>query len=219
MKKTAIILGATGLTGSYLLKTLLRDDRYGLIKSFGRSTIALEHPKLAQYIVDLLNPEEYKALFLGDEVFCCIGTTRRKTWSKKKYRKIDHGIPVTASKIAKENGIKTFIVISALGAKLKSRIFYNRTKGEMERDVLKTGIEKTYILQPSVISGKREEKRIGEWVIKQLISLMKFLLVGPLKKYQSTHPQTIATTMVWLANNDYPYPRIENEKIKEIAGE
>ncbi|HBC04592.1 MAG TPA: nucleoside-diphosphate sugar epimerase, partial [Aequorivita sp.] len=38
MKKTAIVIGATGLTGSILLKKLLKDPAYEKIKLFSRST-------------------------------------------------------------------------------------------------------------------------------------------------------------------------------------
>ena len=158
MKKTAIILGATGLTGSILLEKLIHDDRYKTIKLFSRKVIDGLPSKVIQYAGNLFELEGFKVDFTGDEVYCCIGTTAKKTPDKKIYTAIDYGIPVAAAKLAKENGIPTFLVVSALGANAKSSIFYSKTKGEMERDVLLENIIKTHILQPSIIEGKRKEQ-------------------------------------------------------------
>ena len=106
-KKTAIILGATGLTGNILLNKLLADDRYRNIKIFTRKPLRFENPKVTEILCDLLDVDSYKDNFFGDEVFCCIGTTTKKTPDKELYKKIDMGIPVSAAKLCKSNGIKT----------------------------------------------------------------------------------------------------------------
>lgn len=216
--KTAIILGATGLTGGCLLQLLLDDDRYERIKLFSRSEVGFTHPKIQEHLVDFLELQTDMPDFTGDEVYCCIGTTKAKTKNKELYRKIDLGIPVTAAKLAHENNIKTFIVISAMGARPNSKIFYNRLKGEMEKEVLKMGIPKTHILRPSLIAGKRKEIRIGEWIFKQLMRIANLVLVGPLDKYRSINPDTIAKSMVWLANHDYETVVLESDEIKKIIG-
>lgn len=216
--KTAIILGATGLTGGKLLDILLENDHYSTVILFSRSTVGNKHPKLVEYLIDVLDLEAYAEKFKADEVFCCIGSTKAKTPNKKIYKKIDYGIPLSAAKLCKKNGIPSLILISSLGANANSPMFYNRIKGEMERDVLKLNIPKTHIMQPSLIGGKREEKRIGEWIFKQLFGLFNLLLVGPLEKYKSIEPDTIAKAMVWLANHDYDKIRIESDEIKIIGG-
>ena len=220
MSKTAIILGATGLTGSLLLRTLLKDERYGEIILFSRNKCGIHDEKVTEHIVDLFQLEHYQNTFKADAVFCCIGTTKSKTSDKEIYSKIDYGIPVAAASLCKKNGIETFVVISALGAKKKSKVFYNRIKGKMEAAVLEFKIKHTYILQPSLITGEREEKRIGETVMKFVFSFLKPLLqFGELKRYLPIHPQTIATCMVWLANHEYPSGRIKSKKIQEIGGD
>ena len=216
--KTAIILGATGLTGGKLLDILLENDHYSAVILFSRSTVGNKHPKLVEYLIDVLDLEAHAEKFKADEVFCCIGSTKAKTPNKKIYKKIDYGIPLSAAKLCKKNGITSLILISSLGANANSPMFYNRIKGEMERDVLKINIPKTHIMQPSLIGGKREEKRIGEWIFKQLFGLFNLLLVGPLEKYKSIEPDTIAKAMVWLANHDYDKIRIESDEIKIIGG-
>ena len=108
--KTAIILGATGLTGSLLLEKLLKDPSFEKIKLFSRSSFGKKSPKIEEHLIDMLQLENYSEDFKADVVFCCIGTTKAKTPDKEIYKKIDYGIPVTAAKLAKENNIKTFIV-------------------------------------------------------------------------------------------------------------
>jgi len=215
--KTAILLGATGLTGGILLQKLLSDKRYGKIIVFSRSSVKIKNSKIEEHLVDLFQLEKYKEQFKADQVFCYIGTTKSKTPNEETYRKIDYGIPVTAAKLCKENGISTFCVISALCANPESGMFYNKTKGEMQRDVLAQKIKNTYIFQPSLIAGDRGEKRFFENVAKQVMKILNYALRGPLKKYRSIHPEIIASAMIFVANKGYDKSVIESEEIKKIA--
>jgi len=218
-EKTAIILGATGLTGSILLHLLLHHKSYKKVLLFSRSSSGQTHEKLEEHIIDLQQLQDYKNKFVANDVFCCIGTTKAKTPNKALYKKIDYGIPVAAAQLCKENCCNTFIVISALRANAGSSIFYNKVKGEMEQKVIEQRIAKFHILQPSLIAGKREEKRIGEWIGKQFMTLFNFLFIGDLKKYRSIHAKTIAEAMVWLANNTYDKVKIESDEIIQLVSD
>ena len=214
MKKTAIILGATGLTGSILLKKLLKDPSFEKIKLFSRSTAEMNSPKIEEHLIDMFQLEKHSEAFKADVVFCCIGTTKSKTPNKETYKKIDYGIPVTAAKLAKKKGIETFVVISAMGADVSSNIFYNKTKGEMQRDVLSQSIKNTYILQPSLIVGHRDENRFGEKVATLFMKTFGFLVP---KKYKMIKAETIAEAMLILAKKEFPKQQITSDEIKQIA--
>ena len=214
MLKTAIVLGGTGLTGGFLLNKLLADPSYDRVKLFLRSSSNIKHEKIEEHIVDLFQLEENSEHFKGDVVFSCIGTTKSKTPDKELYRKIDYGIAIVAAQLCKRNDIATFIVVSAMGTDPNSTIFYNKTKGEMEQDVLKLKLEHCYFLQPSLIGGKRDEKRFGERLAQILIGLFGFLVP---KNYKMIQPETIGDAMMWLANNSYSDVRISSNKIKELA--
>ena len=217
MGKTAILLGITGLIGNALAKNILEDSRYDKLISFHRRKSGIVHPKLEEHIVDLFELEKYAEQFKGDVVFCCIGTTQAKTDDKVTYKKIDYGIPVAAAKLSAYNNIPKFIAISALGANPSSSVFYNKTKGEMERDVLKQNVNETYFLQPSLLAGDREEQRTLEKLAIGAFKVLNPLLIGPLKKYQSIKPEPIVATMQYLAFNTYSEIRIESDEIKKIA--
>ena len=218
MPKTAIILGATGLTGGMLLQQLLEDDRYGKIKLFSRNSVEKKHPKIEEHLIDLFKLEEHKDKFTANEVFCCVGTTKKKTPDHNTYTKIDRGIPVTAARLCKANNIDTFLVVSALGANPKSRVFYNRIKGKMEKEVLEQEIKNTYILQPSLITGERKESRSFEKVGKVMLNFINPFFLGTLRKYKSISAESIARAMVAIANKpELDVERIPSDEIKNIA--
>ncbi|OAD40793.1 NAD(P)H-binding protein [Polaribacter atrinae] len=200
MKKTAIILGATGLTGNSILQKLIEDERYESIKLFSRSKIEGLPKKVHQFIGDVLKLEQFKDDFTADEVYCCIGTTAKKTPDKTLYKKIDFGIPVAAAKLAKENNISTFLVISAMGADKNSSVFYNKTKGEMEQGVLHQDIKNTFILRPSLIDGERKEQRFLEKIGLVVFKIIQPLFIGKLKNYKIINAKSIAKAMIILAN-------------------
>jgi len=194
-QKTAIILGATGLTGSLLLKRLINDDTYKTIKLFSRRKTNIQSSKIQEFIGDLLQLDQFKTDFIGDEVFCCIGTTKKKTQDKTDYVHIDVGIPEAAAKLAKANNISTFVIISAMGASTNSSIFYNHVKGKAEDVVLSQDIENTFILRPSLIVGDRKENRTGEAFGVMLMKILNPLMFGPFRKYKSINADIIANAM------------------------
>jgi uncharacterized protein YbjT (DUF2867 family) len=214
MKKTAIIIGATGLTGNILLNELLTDSTFERIKLFSRSPVQIDNPKIEEHLIDMFALGDHSEDFTGDVVFCCIGTTNAKTPDKNMYLKIDYGIPVAAARLSRDNKIQTFIVISSMGADSTSKVFYSKTKGEMERDVLQCRIENTYILQPSLIGGNRTEIRLGERIAQFMMGSLDFLIP---KKYKMIHPELIAKSMIWLSKNTHSETRIASELIKKIG--
>lgn len=219
MGKTALILGATGLTGKLLLNRLLADDSYECVKVFSRRPLGLQHAKLEIFIGDLLKLEQFESDFKGDELFCCIGTTASKTKDKGKYKQVDFGIPVSAANLCKKNGIESFLVVSALGASAESQIFYNRTKGEMEQAVLMQHIPNTYILRPSLIKGFREEQRLGETIGAIVMSIAQAFLIGKYKKYRAIEAGTIAKALHRLAQSKPSLKIIESDKIEELGNQ
>lgn len=201
MQKTAIILGATGLTGSCVLQQLIANDHYASIKLFSRKASGVNHPKVEEFIGDLLHLETFESDFTGDEVYCCIGTTKKKTADSNVYRTIDVGIPACAAQLSRMNGIKTFAVVSAIGANSKSSVRYNRMKGDMEQSITSAEIAHTYIVRPSFIAGNRQERRSGEKIGLAVFKGLKFLIP---KKYRAVEANDIAAFMIALCAEKAP---------------
>ncbi|GAB5565307.1 MAG: oxidoreductase [Winogradskyella sp.] len=217
MGKSVILLGASGLTGSHVLQYVLIYNSYDEVILFNRSALGVNHPKIKEYVIDLLDLKSQEQHFKADIVICCIGTTKAKTPDKTLYKQIDYGIPVAAAELCVLNNISKFLVISSLGADENSKVFYSKTKGEMEAKVLSLGITSTNVLQPSLISGQRNEKRAGEFAAKLFMKVINPLLFGRLKKYKSIHPDTIAKALIYLANHEYETGIIPSDKIEELA--
>jgi len=216
-QKTAIVLGATGLTGGLLVDSLIDNDAYRLIKLFSRRPSGYSSPKVREFVGDVLQLEQFKDDFFGDEVFVCVGTTSAKTRDRSVYRDIDFGIPVSAARLAVENKIPVFMVISALGSNAGSRVFYNRTKGEMEQAVLEQELPHTFILRPSLIVGNREERRMGESAAEVLLKILQVFLRGNLKKYKAINAESIAAAMIELAGSLPDKQIIESDLIQKLG--
>lgn len=198
--KKAIIYGANGLVGSYILETLLNNDNYDLITIVVRKDTGIQHQKLQVIVGDFHSFANAVNGIAVDEVYIALGTTQKKTPDKKDYYQIDHDYPVLAAKSAKENGAKTVLLVSSIGADAKSNVFYTRTKGETERDIISLGLEHTCILRPSMILGDRKEKRPLEKVLKGIWCVINPLFMGKLNKYKGIEAKHIAQAMVNAAN-------------------
>ena len=216
-KRTAIVLGASGLTGRHLLERLVADDRYGEVRLFSRRNSGHSSPKIREYIGDILHLEQFREDFRADVVFCCVGTTSSKTGDRNLYRAIDYGIPFHAARLASENGIPAFLVISSIGADPKSRVFYTRTKGEMEEAVLSLQIPHTYILRPSLILGDRKERRWTEEAAAVIMKSARFLMTGRLRNYRPIEAATIASAMIHLDQARPDMKIIPSARIQEFG--
>lgn len=199
-RKTAILFGASGLVGNYVLMRLLSDDRYEKIKVFSRSALPVQHEKLILFQTDFSNLGEIKVEITGTDLFCCLGTTLKKAGSQENFKKIDHDLVIDIARTAQKNEVSNFMVISSVGANEKSRNFYLRTKGEMEQEVLKILFQKHVILRPSLLLGKRKEFRLLEEAGKLVFTFLSFLLLGRLRKYRPNNAGDVAAVMVKLAN-------------------
>ncbi len=216
-QRSAIVLGATGLTGGLLLDRLAADDRYGEVRLFSRKSSNHPSPKIREYIGDILQLEQFRDDFTADVVFCCVGTTSSKTRDRNIYRAIDYGIPFHAARLAKKNDIPSYLVISSIGANSKSRIFYTRTKGEMEEAVLAQDIPHTYILRPSLILGNRNERRWTEEVSGVIMQSVRFLMTGRLRNYRPIEAATIASAMIRLDQERPGLKIVHSARIQELG--
>ncbi|MFL9482717.1 NAD(P)H-binding protein [Chitinophagaceae bacterium LWZ2-11] len=201
--QTAVVLGGTGLIGSLLTTQLLNDAAFGTVRLLVRRPIEFTHPKLDVQLVDFNNLADYEnKLGKGDCLFCCIGTTQKNVkGDNTAYRKIDFDIPVNAANIAEREGFNTYLLVSAIGANAGAGNFYLQLKGEVENAVKAAGIKSVYIFQPSMLLGKRNERRIAERIIQPIMKSLSFLFVGTIKKYKAIQASDVAKSMVACAKN------------------
>ena len=196
MQRNVLIIGASGLIGSELVQLLLRDDKIKSVKVFVRKTLAITDQKLREILVDFERLEDFKDEFQGDALFCCIGTTRKKTPYLEAYKAIDYGIVLSAANLARSNHVPQVHLVSAIGAAVSSKIFYNRLKGEIEKDVIKLDFPSTVIYQPAMLIGKRSESRPAEFIAQKLMPFFDVFLLGKAQKYHSIEAKKVAESML-----------------------
>jgi uncharacterized protein YbjT (DUF2867 family) len=167
----------------------------------------IRHPKLKTLIGDYRSLPDLKDHVVADDVFIALGTTKKKTPKEDEYYQIDHDYPVLAAEIAQANGATSVFVITSIGANSNSGIFYVRTKGETERDIIALNFKHTHIFRPSMIMGTRKESRPMEIVFMKIFKVINFALIGKLNKYKGIEGKNIAKAM----NNSAKNP---SEKIK-----
>ncbi len=200
--RTALLAGATGLVGGFVLDQLLQDPTYDSVIVLTRKSLGNNHPKLKEVIVNFDQLENYTNDITADVVFCCLGTTIKTAGSQEAFKKVDYEYPLRLAEIAKQNGSKTYLLISALGSSKSSIIFYNRVKGEVEEAIGRLNFETFHILQPSLIIGERKENRMGEGIAQKLSPVYDALMFGPLTKYKSIKAEQIAKAMIHFSKSD-----------------
>lgn len=217
--KTATIIGSTGLIGSYLLQHLKDDDTYSIIRLLVRRPVQNNHPKVEVKLIDFNEQESFKLGVDGsDVVFCTIGTTQKKVkGDKEAYRKVDYNIAVKAAQFCKETGCEKFILVSAAGANSKSNNFYLQLKGQIEDAVKAIGLKKVSILRPSILLGKRQERRPAERIGQVATKVLSFLMLGGLSKYKPIHASAVAKAMIVASKQNKPgFDIYEYNQIKNL---
>lgn len=193
--KIALIAGASGLVGSELFHILLESSDYTKVKVVVRKELEAKHPKLEQILVDFDHLEQWREHLFANDVYCCLGTTIKKAGSQEAFRKVDYEYPVKLALLTKEQGAERFLVVSALGANPNSRIFYSRTKGQLEEQLKKAGLSALHIFQPSLLMGDRTEFRLGEKIAAFLSPVYSPLMIGKLRKYKPVSGRRVAAAM------------------------
>lgn len=201
---TAVIIGATGLTGNLVLEELLRDNDFKTVRVLARRSVKMIHPKLEQEIVNFNNVDDYTKKFgEGDVIFCCIGTTQKKVKGDKElYKQIDYDIPINAASIGIAKGFKKFLIVSAIGANENSSNFYVSLKGKIENALKQFHFDSLDIFQPSLLNGNRNETRVMEKIIQGLMDIVSFLFLGPLKKFHPIGADNVAKSMIYAAKQN-----------------
>ena len=215
--KTALLFGASGLVGGHLLNQLIKNNNYSKIKVFVRSVPKISDPKIEIFLTDFDNLQNHKEDIKGDDCFFCIGTTKKNSPDKNKYRRVELEIPKEIAQIAKSNLVNSFIFVSALYANSKSSGNYVRFKGLVEEEIKRLNFTKVGIMRPSFLLGNRKEKRVGEKIGIFVFKLLSPLLLGPLKKMKPIHSKIVAKVMIRAANDNLDKHILESNEIAEVV--
>ena len=201
-KKTALLLGATGLIGRCLLECLIESDEYERINIISRGPIDVNHKKITVVVKDFEQLDTLTDWFNVDDVFCCLGTTSKKSLNKSSFRRVDYDYVVLSARLSKQRNVSKFLLVSAIGANSKSQFFYNKLKGETETSIKNMYLTSVVIFRPSLLLGKRSEFRLGESIFAWLAPFYSVFLVGNLKKYRPINANSVSKAMIEYAKKD-----------------
>ena len=193
-----LIIGATGATGKDLLAKLLEDEAFSEIHSFVRKPMSISHPKLHAHVVDFETPEAWADLLHGDVAFSCLGTTLAVAGNEDAQWRVDYDYQYTFAQQCKANGVPTFVLVSAAGAKAQSQLFYNRMKGQLEDTVKALDFSCLLIFQPSVLIRSNSD-RGGENFTMKVINFLNKL--GLFKRYRPMPTAVLAEKMIKAAKD------------------
>ena len=200
MKKLhALVLGASGATGRELVKLLLDDSNFSQVSIFVRTDPKISDKKLTIHKIDFAKLEEYKDLIKGDIIFSALGTTKKEAGGKKEQYLVDYTYQYEFAKMASDNGVTNYSLVSSTGANSNSSFFYPKIKGELEESVKKLNFKKIDIFQPPMLIRQPDLMRSGEKSgIKFLNAVNK---IGVLKSQKPLNVKDLALKMIKEALN------------------
>ena len=174
MGNTAIIIGATGAVGKEILKEILENGFYNKVYILGRESIR----KLPE--VEILT---------------------KIAGSKENQRKIDVDYTVNFAKLC-EGKVRSFNVVSAIGANSNSKNFYNSLKGELEDKLKELNLGVLRIFQPSLLISRRNDNRFLEEIFMKVAPIFQFVLKGKTKKYSPIEASLLGKVIVRFATEN-----------------
>ncbi|MGH8568850.1 MAG: oxidoreductase [Gammaproteobacteria bacterium] len=217
-RRTALVAGATGLVGGHCLELLLQDDAWEQVAVLGRWEIGTTHRKLVQRVVDFDRLAELGDVPRVDDVFCCLGTTMKDAGSEEAFRRVDFTYVHEFARLASRHRAGQFLLVSALGANSRSRVFYNRVKGEVEDAVRELPFDGVHIFRPSLLVGERRESRPGERLAILAGRALGFMFVGPLGRHRPIAARAVAAAMIHTAKDATRGVHVyESDRIRGLA--
>ena len=194
----ALVIGATGAVGKDLVQQLSEDSTFERVDIFVRREVKIPAAKVVAHIVDFGHPETWADELKGDVLFSCLGTTIRAAGSQDAQWKVDYTYQYEAAKAAKANGVKTYVLVSSVGANAKSKVFYTKMKGALDEAVQELGFEGCFILRPPSLIRKGSD-RFGEKV--GIVALKAFNAVGLMRSFTPMPTEAVAAAMIRLTKS------------------
>jgi uncharacterized protein YbjT (DUF2867 family) len=170
-----LLVGSTGLVGRHVLGLALAEARVTEVVALVRRPVP-EQPKLTAPVVDFDHLPDSANWWQADAVICTLGTTMRVAGSRDAFRRVDRDYPLAVARLARRHGTPAYVLNSAIGADPSSRFFYNRVKGEVERELSRLGFPSLTILRPGLIGGQRSERRPAELASAAFLGLLAPIL-------------------------------------------
>jgi uncharacterized protein YbjT (DUF2867 family) len=199
--RVALLAGASGLLGGYVLDALLDAPDFGRVYAVTRRPLGREHSRIANRIVQFDKLETQLKGVTCHVAFCCLGTTMKRAGSEQAFRQVDFDYVLAFARAARVAQAQRFVVVSSAGANPQSKNFYLRVKGETERVLESLQFPSLDILQPSLLLGWRPEIRPAELAATIFMPLLNPLLGGSKQMYRAISARKVAAAALGAARS------------------
>jgi uncharacterized protein YbjT (DUF2867 family) len=219
MGLSILLAGASGEVGKRLLDNLIASNLVDSIHLVNRRPHPTNRIKVTQHNINFEKPIQLDNEPNFDLAFCCLGTTIKKAGSKAAFESVDFQYVAQFAQLAKQHNCQQFAVISSIGANPIKGGFYLQTKGRMEAHLQSMEWPSLYIFRPSLLTGKRQEFRLGEQLGSIFGRLISPFLVGPLHKYRPINMNKVASAMaaILTAESNSGVKVLEGDDILKLA--
>ena len=213
-KKHALILGGTGATGQELVSLLLKDSTFEKVSMFVRRKVDIQNEKLSIHVVDFSRLDDYADLIIGDVLFSAFGTTLADAGSKTNQHLVDFEYQYNFAKIAANNGIDIFSLVSSYGANPNSIFFYPMLKGKLEQEIKTLSFRNIQIFQPSFLIRQPELMRPVENIGVRFFNILS--KISFFKSFKPIAVNDLASKMV-VESKFYKKKKISKYKPNHIT--
>ncbi len=212
-----LVAGASGLVGRALVRRLLDDEAGPGVVAVVRRPLGIGSGRVKEVVADFGRLDGL-AVPRARTAFCALGTTIAKAGSEAAFRAVDVEAVAAFARLARRAGATRFLLVSALGADPRSKVFYNRTKGEAEEAVKSAGFDGVALFRPSLLVGERSESRPAERVAIVASGLVSWAMAGPLSRWKPVPAEVVAAAMAAVAEGILTGVRIvENDEIHRLG--
>ncbi|MCH9685908.1 MAG: NAD(P)H-binding protein [Deltaproteobacteria bacterium] len=187
------MLGATGAVGSRAAAAVARDPDVERLTTIGRRPVeGLEGDFVSQHTADIFDPSSYRDVLAGHRTaICTLGVGEPSKVDKEQFVKIDKLAVLDFATECKRAGVQHFQLLSSVGVDPESRSFFLRCKGELEDGLKALGFERLSLFHPSMILTPTNRYGVSQAIVLRVWPLLKFALVGPLRKYRGIAVETL----------------------------
>jgi uncharacterized protein YbjT (DUF2867 family) len=183
---SVVMLGASGAVGLATLACLLEMAEVERITLLVRRPISdLQDRRVTQHVVDVFNPETYRAFVDGHRAaICTFGVGEPSKVSPEEFTRVDHDAVLNFAKTCRAGGVQHFELLGSVAADPKSGNFYLRGKGQLRVAIAALGFARFSIFQPSMILTPQNRYGLSQGIMLVVWPWLSHLLVGGLKKYR-----------------------------------
>ncbi len=212
---TAFVLGATGFVGREVVRQLTVRATPVVAHIRPDSKSLAEWKQKLEALGAVIDTTTWDPAALAaaldrhaaTQLYILIGTTRGKAKADAVdgdiYEKVDYGLTKIAIEAAQQSRSKPRLVyLSGIGASATARGAYMRARGKAEDAVRGSGLP-WVMAQPAIITGTRDESRLGEHVGAVvgdgLLAVVGLFSKSLQQKYASTTPDVLASALIRIA--------------------